>query len=187
MEKYISDALISARKARGLTQKEVATLLGGIVPTTISGYETGFSEPNIDTLMRLCQIYQIDIGELLRKDCESQELPDEKYSVSAILKQLRSDAGYTATEVAHKLKSYSHEISAKTLYGYESGLSMPNADIFLALCKIYECNDPMDLSGKKRIKPSEMELLRKYRSLGTHEQTVINTILDLEYNKKEEV
>lgn len=65
------------------------------------------------------------------------------FKISAGLKQLRKSLGYTAKYVTEMLKRYGIEISEKTLYGYESGISMPNADIFIALCIVYECKNPM--------------------------------------------
>lgn len=56
------------------------------------------------------------------------------------LKRLRIKSELNAADVTELLANPdhgNHTISQKTLYGYESGLSMPNADVFLELCKIY--------------------------------------------------
>ena len=55
------------------------------------------------------------------------------YNIASVLKQLRKTSNYSAVEVIKRLKKYEIDISAKTLYGYESGLSMPNANVFVAL------------------------------------------------------
>lgn len=65
--------------------------------------------------------------------------------IASELKSLRVSLGCPAKHVTEMLKTYGFNISEKTLYGYESGLSMPNADIFIALCKVYECRNPMAL------------------------------------------
>ena len=58
-------------------------------------------------------------------------------TIAAILKQLRNESHISVKQAVTLLKSYDIDIASKTIYGYESGLSMPNADVFLALCQIY--------------------------------------------------
>ena len=58
-------------------------------------------------------------------------------TIAAILKQLRNESHISVKQAVALLKNYDIDIASKTIYGYESGLSMPNADVFLALCQIY--------------------------------------------------
>lgn len=104
-------------------------------------------------------------------------------TIAGFLKQLRKTSGLSANEVVNKLKSYSIEISAKTLYGYESGLSMLNADVFVALCRIYKCDNPMELFGNISITSHEYEHIEKYRSLDTLGRETVNTVLDCEFER----
>lgn len=60
------------------------------------------------------------------------------------LKKLRENNNMTRKEAANKLKLLGIDISDKTLYGYESGRSSANADMFLALCEIYNCKNIME-------------------------------------------
>lgn len=105
------------------------------------------------------------------------------HNISSILKQLRKTSGYSANEVVELLKGYNIEISAKTLYGYESGLSMPNADVFIVLCKIYKCDNPLDIFGNTSIKPDEMRLLEKFRELDDLGREAVLHILDVELRR----
>ncbi|GHP13254.1 transcriptional regulator [Lentilactobacillus fungorum] len=57
----------SARQAKGLTQKEIADRLH-VSRKTISSWETGRSYPDIGTLVKLSDIYQISLDKLLRED-----------------------------------------------------------------------------------------------------------------------
>ena len=57
--------------------------------------------------------------------------------ISRILKQSRRENGFSAEYVVNELKRYGITISAKTIYGYETTQNQPNADMFVALCKIY--------------------------------------------------
>ena len=54
-----SNKLRKARIHAGLTQKDVYTILG-VAQSTFSSWEIGKSEPDANTLIRLCQIYGID-------------------------------------------------------------------------------------------------------------------------------
>ncbi|MBQ0166864.1 MAG: helix-turn-helix transcriptional regulator, partial [Treponema sp.] len=64
-----------------------------------------------------------------------------KDQLSELIKDKRNEFNFTAKEVIQKLKSYGVEISDKTLWGYENGVSSPSVPTFLALCKIYEMED----------------------------------------------
>lgn len=61
----IGRRLKKARLDAGLTQKDVATSLG-ITYQAISNYERGINRVDTDTLSRLCGLYGIEIGDLLR-------------------------------------------------------------------------------------------------------------------------
>ena len=61
----------------------------------------------------------------------------EKARITAMLRSQRSLQGLTVDEVVERLKQFDIEISPKTLYGYENGVSMPNVPVFIALCDIY--------------------------------------------------
>ena len=55
------------RENKKMTQAEVAEALG-IKSATISKYESGTLEPNIESLKKLAQLFDISIGELLNED-----------------------------------------------------------------------------------------------------------------------
>lgn len=52
------------RKKKGLTQKNLAEILN-ITQTTYSGYETDYSEPNLETLSKLADLYDTSIDLLI--------------------------------------------------------------------------------------------------------------------------
>lgn len=56
-------ALRLAREKKGLTQKQVMALTG-INNKTLSGYENGVSEPDMDTLDTLLKLYGVSAGKL---------------------------------------------------------------------------------------------------------------------------
>lgn len=64
MNELLIDRLRTARTKTGLKQSEVADQLG-IKANTISNWEKGRTEPDIDTFVKLCDIYKIDCAALL--------------------------------------------------------------------------------------------------------------------------
>ena len=66
MNKYLIDMLKKGRSKSGYTQAQVAEMLG-IKGNTLSGYETGASEPDIHTYLQLCKIYDLDYVSILEK------------------------------------------------------------------------------------------------------------------------
>ncbi len=64
MNELLINRLKSARTDSGLKQQDVALQLG-IKANTISNWEKGRTEPDIDTFVKLCKIYEIDCASLL--------------------------------------------------------------------------------------------------------------------------
>lgn len=64
MDKIFCENLKNARKESELTQKQVAGLLG-VVESCYANWEQGRTEPNIEMLRRLCNIFDISVDELL--------------------------------------------------------------------------------------------------------------------------
>ena len=60
----VAERLQQVRKESGLMQKEVADRTG-INMVTLSGYEIGKNEPNMEALVRLADIYNVSLDYLL--------------------------------------------------------------------------------------------------------------------------
>ena len=52
------------RKEKNLSQEDVAKKIG-VNHRTISNYETGYSEPDIKTIEKLCKMFDVTAGYLL--------------------------------------------------------------------------------------------------------------------------
>jgi transcriptional regulator with XRE-family HTH domain len=65
------------RKRRGRTQDEIASALGLKRPT-LSGYENGVAQPDIDTLIAFSHYYKVSIDTLLKVDLSA--LPESQLS-----------------------------------------------------------------------------------------------------------
>ncbi len=102
-------------------------------------------------------------------------------NISSVLKQLRTASGLVAKDVADMLKGYGIEISEKTLYGYESGVSMPNANTFVALCLIYKCENPLDIFRGGSVDAEGYAIMEKYRCLDERGKAAVRNVIDHEY------
>lgn len=112
MNEYLISKLKEGRINKGLKQSDV-TQFTGIKNTTLSNYENGITEPDIDTFLQLCELYELDYAGILA----------EAY-----------------------------------------GLSVQGEDF--------------------KIRPSEIEVAKKYRLISTHSPdgaSMVDTVLDREY------
>jgi transcriptional regulator with XRE-family HTH domain len=110
-------------------------------------------------------------------------------SIGQKLKLLRNAKKYSTKTVIQKLHLAGFEISDKTLYGYENGANMPNADIFIELCKIYECNNILEVFSEMKIDysipdDSTMSVAKKYSALDDYGKDLVNTVIEKESERK---
>lgn len=64
MNEYLVAKLKEGRLSKGLKQSDV-TRFTSIKNTTLSNYENGVTEPDIDTFLQLCELYDLDYAEIL--------------------------------------------------------------------------------------------------------------------------
>lgn len=114
MNKYLIQKLKEGRLAKNFKQSDVTKLIG-IKNTTLSNYENGVTEPDIDTFLQLCDLYDLDYAEIL---------------------------------------------------GEAYGLNVQGSDF--------------------DIKPSEIDKIKKYRSLDDYGKDMVDTVLDKEYARSSE-
>ena len=84
----IGQILRAAREAKGLTQKQVATEIGR-KQQVVGHWETGYAQPDANTLFELCDLYGISVDEAFgKKKEEKKELAKEaKAFAEAILEE----------------------------------------------------------------------------------------------------
>lgn len=72
----ITGAMLRACRTKcGLSQQQVANALG-INRTTYTYYESGRSEPNLKTIVRLAQIFCVEVSDLLPNESTDSALGD---------------------------------------------------------------------------------------------------------------
>ncbi len=62
--KNFGQKLKELRKISQKTQKEIADILE-ISPTCYAGYEQGYREPDLETLKKICILFEVDANELI--------------------------------------------------------------------------------------------------------------------------
>ena len=72
----LGDKIKKYREENRMTQRDIAEILE-VEPGTVSKYESGMLEPNIESIKRLSDTFEITIDELLKDD-------DEKIDISKI-------------------------------------------------------------------------------------------------------
>ena len=70
----LSENIKNARKAKGLSQQELAIKLN-VVRQTVSKWEKGLSVPDSETLVTLSEVLEIPVGVLLGESIDREELP----------------------------------------------------------------------------------------------------------------
>lgn len=76
-----SENLRELRKEKNLTQKEIAELLYTTTPT-YSHWENGYQEPNIETIVNICRLFNVSADYLLGvEETKQQRINIEKHIV----------------------------------------------------------------------------------------------------------
>ena len=104
-------------------------------------------------------------------------------NIAKVLKECRKQNNLSVKDVSERLSEKSLVVAEKTIYGWESGQSQPDADTLLILCDIYKINDILGTFGYTEksnfaITKNEQNLILKYRE-HPELQDAINKLLDL--------
>jgi transcriptional regulator with XRE-family HTH domain len=79
----------AARKAKGLTMKELGTLIG-TSESAVSLYETGKREPNYETLLMIAEALDTTVGYLLGTETEKAHGTEAEGELLEYLEELRT-------------------------------------------------------------------------------------------------
>jgi transcriptional regulator with XRE-family HTH domain len=122
-------ALRAAREKAGLTQHELARLVGVAGGERVSRWEAGRSTPQPELLVKLARALGIATRRLIRLD---GEVPD--------LRAVRLQAGLTVPDLADRAN-----LTAQTYYSWEQGrwTRLPAAATLGALARVFE--QPVDV------------------------------------------
>lgn len=98
-------ALRLAREKRGLTQKQVMAMTG-INNKTLSGYENGVAEPDLQTLSALLKLYGLSANRLFGQQEGTREEPSAQEE--QLLKLFRAMSGREREELLAALRAVLH-------------------------------------------------------------------------------
>ena len=128
--------LKAARKAKGITQKELATRLH-VVRQTISKWEKGLSVPDADLLIRLSKILEVPASELLgaKKEFEQGDTDTIAEQLSQINELLAGRTSlvrrFAKTLLAVVFTFFAYVIGASI--EFMPNVSLPGFGVFSAL------------------------------------------------------
>lgn len=106
-------------------------------------------------------------------------------NIGRVLKYYRKLRKLTVCEVSEKLQAQNLKVAVKTIYGWESGHTQPDADTLLLLCEIYNIENILDTFGYSNsdtellhLTEHEKKLIIEYRNQ-YEMQAAVNKLLDL--------
>lgn len=147
----IHNRIRSARKNCGLTQGELADLLG-IQPQTVGKWERGESEPDISYCCSLARLLGVSIDALLLSNEAGAPPPEHDCTAEDFrnaLKKRRVFCGYSQTELARLLG-----IRSQTVSKWECGICLPDLSTVCKLCETYGVS-PTDLCFAQDVRTAE--------------------------------
>lgn len=108
--------------------------------------------------------------------------------ISNVLKEYRKKNNYKVSEVAVFLSNNGKHVAEKTVYGWESGQSLPDAECLIKLCALYNIvNVPRAFGYKNNMDSSslsahEAEVIRRYRQ-ASNMQNAVDRLLGIEQER----
>ena len=190
----IKDILKNRRIELSLTQLDVAKAVG-VSEATISRWESGdIANMRRSRIAALATVLKISPAIIMGwTEEDSLENPSSTpgkttatINIAAILKQLRKSSRKSMKTIIEQLGEQGITVSEKILYTYESGLNMPSARIFLALCKIYNCTDFIRMFSDINYDSQEQSHMLKYCRLDKHGKMTVDLITDRELERAKE-
>lgn len=166
------------RERNGLTQSELAELLG-VSQQTISKYENGSREPDLENLIRMSKIFHVTTDYLLGlSEPTSTYLLHEEESnyfreeISLRLKKLMEERNTDSESLATICNLTSEEMRLFLDYGY-----LPHIDILMKLADYFQVSlDYLLCRSNSMIPiqtPEEEKLLMVFQSLNTDSRFIL--------------
>ncbi len=113
-------------------------------------------------------------------------------TIGTVLRELRKKKKMTVQEATAALAEKGFVISCKSMYAYENDTREMNADPFIALCQIYDCDNVMETFADAAADDSlpteeETKLLQDYRLLDRSGQETVLYILAHELDRQRQI
>lgn len=105
--------------------------------------------------------------------------------IALVLKQYRKHSNLSVQQVAEILAANGYQVAPKTIYGWESGATQPDADTLMFLCELYEMKDVLSAFGYRKnpkdlliMNSAEKDLIMNYRNHPEMQKAVLK-LLDI--------
>ena len=166
------------RERIGLTQNELAERLG-VSQQTISKYENGSREPDLENLIRMSKIFHVTTDYLLGLDdststylLHEQESNYFREEISLRIKNLMEERNINAESLASICNLTPEEMRVFLDYGY-----LPHIDVLLKLADHFQVSiDYLLCRSNRRLAvktPEEEKLLTVFQSLSTDSRFIL--------------
>lgn len=103
-ENKLGNKIIEYRKQQALSQKELAEMVG-VSNKAVSKWENGESMPKMSTMIKLAEIFNIDVNDLVGLTAKTSSEPDEKDIELQKLKSENERLNLKLNEASKKTKS----------------------------------------------------------------------------------
>lgn len=120
MNSYLVEQIKEGRLRKKLKQSDVAKKLG-IKGNTLSNYENGVSEPDIDTFLKLCEIYELDYASILEEAYNYRSpnidfsLNEKEQDIILSYRSLSDDGKSFAENTLKNIINYEIQVKTKTV------------------------------------------------------------------------
>lgn len=93
-------------------------------------------------------------------------------NIGATLRTYRKNNNLSVNQVSQILKEHNNYAAPKTIYGWESGHTQPDADTLMLLCKVYHIDNLLEAFGYREgpdmsiltLTPKERLVILQYRA-----------------------
>lgn len=105
--------------------------------------------------------------------------------IATVLKYYRKLNELSVNDVSDIFKQHHNNVAPKTIYGWESGNTQPDADTLMFLCELYHIENILETFGYREVSPNfhvndfERKLVENYRK-NEDFQPAIKKLLELE-------
>lgn len=105
--------------------------------------------------------------------------------IALMLKQYRKRSNLTVQQVSELLAANGYQVAPKTIYGWESGATQPDADTLMFLCELYDLKDVLSVFGYRKnqdntqiLNSFEKDLITNFRNHPEMQNAVLK-LLDI--------
>lgn len=109
-------------------------------------------------------------------------------NIAKVLREYRKLNHYSVEDVVQKLEEHHLPFATKTIYGWESGQTQPDADTLLVLCQVYKIDNILETFGYQQtenpllLSEEEHSLIRNYRK-NKDMQSAVKKLLNIDKQK----